>query len=92
MVSNNTSYPKKIDEVRSYCNRRVASLSKRMKEESEDGYLSYLIGQEIAHKEVLLLIGNLTSPTTKTGKKENDGEIIDTNPDDEILVLVGKIG
>ena len=69
-TENDSSGQTMIDELKAYCEARVLTLKKDMKKwENDKQFLSYLIGQEIAHKEIIWTINN-SSSTTKTEGEE----------------------
>ena len=69
MTENPSSRQTTINIIKKYCESRVETLKKNMKKETEDKeFLSYLIGQEIAHKEILGIIHS--SNETKTEETE----------------------
>jgi len=69
---NDTSCQSMIDEIKRYCKSRVLTLKKDMKEIKNDKlFLSYLIGQEIAHKEILGIL-NDSSHTKETEVDANE--------------------
>ena len=69
---NDTSCQSMIDEIKRYCKSRVLTLKKDMKEIKNDKlFLSYLIGQETAHKEILGIL-NDSSHTKETEVDANE--------------------
>jgi len=85
-LSSDSSCQSMIDEIKRYCKSRVLTLKKDMKEIKNDKlFLSYLIGQEIAHKEILGILNdsshtkeipNDTSPNSVPDKPYRMSEIL----------------
>ena len=72
---NDTSCQSMIDEIKRYCKSRVLTLKKDMKEIKNDKlFLSYLIGQEIAHKEILGILNDSSHTTKKPFPRDEDWE------------------